>query len=101
MEKRVALKPIPIPSDRMATAANPGARSSHFSAYRTSASMPGRYVLSRPIVRIRTPVNDECRMPNAENGEMGECRKWRMEECRKWRMENLEWRIGECRNWRM
>ena len=40
MEKSAVLNPIPIASDRTATAAKPGLRSSHFSAYRVSDSMP-------------------------------------------------------------
>jgi hypothetical protein len=32
MEKSAVLNPIPIASDRIATAAKPGLRSSHFSA---------------------------------------------------------------------
>src|SRR6476661_1982824 len=40
MEKSAVLNPMPTARDRIATVANPGLRSSHFSAYRTSASMP-------------------------------------------------------------
>src|SRR6188768_1602366 len=39
IEKRAVLKPMATASERIATAANPGLRASHFSAYLVSDSM--------------------------------------------------------------